>query len=465
VDSLVLRQITNQFLVFVLSVLACSVCRNQHASAQRARFPDTFQVQSTFTPPQGPSIITAPPAQTTSPPVFAPPPTLPNQSPIPGGQPFTPPATTSSPVFAPPTFPNQSPIPGAQPFTAPPQSPVLTPQQFSTPAPTAVPNQPFPVFPQSDPGLPPAVGQPQAFTPGTPYTQVPPNQYQGTGSTWLPNTNWDQSWNSFQNEFLPRLIERPRARYTFIPGSGMDELGINDLEIATTATIADFLGSTQPLRISPGFIFHWWNGPDTTLNPGFDLPARAYSAYLQFDHLTNPANQVGLESNFAIGYYGDFQNTASYSLRFTGRLIGWVRINPYTIGKLGVEYIDRVDKKMLPAFGVYMVPNSDVKWDLFFPRTKLAHRTYNIANGESWIYLGAEYGGGSWAIERIGGVNDQADINDVRAFVGLDWLGPRRVSGFFEVGYVFNRQIVYRSDALTKLDLKDAVMIRTGLAF
>lgn len=375
----------------------------------------------------GQTIITSPGAPTTSPPVFTPPPTVlaPSTSPT---QPFT----QSAPTFGSPTF-----------------------------TPTQPPSQPFPVFPQAGP---PTAQPPGQFDPIT-YAAPPPNQYQGTGSTWLPNSDWDQSWNSFRNDFLPRLIERPRARYTFIPGSGASELGINDLEIATTANIGNFLGSQQPLRISPGFIFHWWNGPDTTLNPGFDLPAGAYSAYLQFDHLTNPANPAGLETNLAIGYYGDFQNTSSYALRVTGRALGWFRINPYTIGKLGVEYFNRVDTKLLPAFGVYMSPNTDIKFDLFFPRSKLAHRAYNFSNSEAWVYIGAEYGGGSWAIQRIGGMNDQADINDVRAFIGVDWLGPRLVSGFFEFGYVFSRQIVYRSTTADPLDLKDSIMLRCGLAF
>jgi hypothetical protein len=59
--------------------------------------------------------------------------------------------------------------------------------------------------------------------------------------------------------------------------------------------------------------------------------------------------------------------------------------------------------------------------------------------------VGAEYGGGSWVMDRRDGSSDQADINDVRSFLGFEWMGPRRVTGFFEVGYVFQREIVYRS--------------------
>ena len=79
--------------------------------------------------------------------------------------------------------------------------------------------------------------------------------------------------------------------------------------------------------------------------------------------------------------------------------------------------------------------------------------------------MGAEYGGGSWVIDRADGTPDQADINDVRSFIGLEWIGLRRVTGFLEVGYVFDREIVYRSSPNNALDIEDAFLFRSGLAF
>lgn len=288
------------------------------------------------------------------------------------------------------------------------------------------------------------------------------NSFQGTSSSWLPAIDW----NRFNEDFVLRLLERPRARQTFLGGRSRDQqLGMQDIELATTLTWPNFLQTEQPLRISPGFIFHFWNGPNTDDNPGFDLPPRAYSIFISLDHLTNPANMVGLETSFTLGYYSDFNNTSSNGFRYTGRGLFWTRFNEYTVGKIGIEYFDRVKLKMLPAFGVYMVPNPDVKLDLLFPQTKLSHRIPNLNDFEAWAYVGGEYGGGSWVIDRIGGIGDQVDINDVRAFVGVEWMGPRRVTGFFEGGYVFNREILYRSDRTNVLDLSDTFMIRSGFAF
>ena len=362
-----------------------------------------------------------------------------------------------------------------------------------SPPPAVGPSPNFPVFPrvtnpfpnprtlQGNPNLgfqapsfqapgfqvPPFTPQPLSRQP---FQPVPPNRwpYEGTGSNWLPSIDWtwtQQAWSGFRNNFLPRVLERPRARQTWIVGDGDNQLNLNDLELATTLTLPNFLGSTQPLRVSPGFIFHWIDGPDSNIDPGFDLPSRLNSAYLSFDHTTNPAKNAGFENNFTVGFYSDFDNTSSDGIRLTGKLLGWSRINEYTIGKFGVEYLDRIDRKLLPAFGVFLSPNPNIRWDLYFPRTKLAHRLPNLGNFEVWSYVGAEYGGGSWVIDRSDGTGDQADINDVRSFLGLEWIGPRRVTGFLEIGYVFDREIVYRSSPNNGLDIEDAFLFRSGLAF
>ena len=343
-----------------------------------------------------------------------------------------------------------------------PPPPQQLPQTFNLPQPTF--QQPQFQLPQIQRPNPGFQGQ------YNPYLNRWP--YQGTGTDWLPSIDWSwprQQWQRFQTQFLPRVLERPRFRHTYLHGSnrsGVDgnELDINDFEIATTLTRPNFLGSGQPLRISPGAIFSFWDGPETS-STGFDLPARAFSAYLAFDHVTDLTRTGGFETNATVGVHSDYDNFSSDSLRLTGRVLGWQRINSYTVGKLGIEYFDRVRVKLLPAVGLFMSPNPDMKLDLYFPRTKLSHRVPNLGEYEAWAYVGGEYGGGSWAIERIDGSDDQVDINDVRAFLGIEWIGPRRVTGFVDFGYAFERELVYRSNPIDNLDIQDTLFVRTGVAF
>jgi hypothetical protein len=428
-------------------IFACS-----DASAQRPRFPDPFQSQPVqaqpvqfqvpgATPPAvapnnglpslGNPTFSSPPIITTSPPSSTlQPPTIiqqPNLAPTPAFDPFQ----SSSPTF--PTFG----APGSS-------SDLVLPPSFDVLPPTASPQY-----------------QPNAFG-AQPYGSY--NQPPASASGW-PAGQWpSQAWATLRDNWIPRVLERPRIRYTYITGDDADELGINDAEVATTLTIANFAGGTQPVRISPGFIFSFWDGPGTLVT-GAELPAQAYSAYIATDYITDPSRPAGLEANVAIGMYSDFVNVSSDSWRITGTILGWRQVNSYSTAKLGIEYYDRVDIKLLPAIGVFMAPNPDLKFDIYFPRPKLAQRIRYFDRYQGWAYIGAEYGGGSWTVQLAGPVDTQVDINDVRAFVGAEWVGPRGVTGFFEFGYVFGRNLVYRTDASDKIKLADAYMIRTGIAF
>ena len=452
----------------LLSLFACFIVCSE-GLAQRARFEGTgiddfFSLQSQPqpalpTPPQSLTFPTIPqPRAILTPPTF-------QQQPLPVFQSTPAPSLPSLPSFDPFSSGNQ-PFPV---FPSAPQPTIQVPRAFQAPALPTAPavQQPFGI------GAAPRV---QPFNYNFPQVPFQPQNrwpYQGTGTDWLPSI--DFSWanrqlNRFRNDFLPRVLERPRVRQTWIPGDAGDnasignELSINDVEVATTATWPRFLGSSQPLRISPGFAAHFWNGPDTATT-GVDIPARAYSLYLAFDHTTDPTRDFGLDNNATVGVYSDFDNLSSDSLRLTGRLVGWRRLNEYTVAKVGVEYLDRIRLKLLPVFGIYATPNPDIKIDLTFPRSKLSHRIPNFNNFEGWAYVGAEYGGGSWAIDREAGFEDQVDINDVRAFIGLEWIGPRRVTGFVDVGYVFARELVFRTDPINDVRIEDSILVRSGIAF
>ena len=431
---------------------------------------------------------------------------------IPGGAP--PAANTVPALGGTPTLPNNG-LPGT---TFSPNGPVIYGQprligqpQIRIGAPVAAPGtDPFQVtnqFPGGTLVAPPIQGGIQQQAP--PYIYPAPNSQPilGTGpgvNPTLPNynanapnnsfgnsasTNWpNQAWARLQQVQWYRLFERPRLRYTHIFGNpspsgpggpfgdNVNELQIQDVEIATTVNIPNFVWSGLPLRFSPGFVYHFWHGPNF-FGTGADLPSRAYSAYLAFDYLTPLNRQVGVELNFTIGVYTDFSHTTSDSIRLTGVGLGWWRFSNVTTLKVGIEYLDRVEVKLLPAFGLFFTPNNNTKFDLYFPRPRIARRIPNWGNVEVWAYLGGEYGGGSWTIRRMaldgmGGIlpniGSRLDINDLRVFVGLEWLGRRNVTGFAEFGYVFDRELLYLRGSgipIERFKVEDSFMIRAGIAF
>ncbi len=432
------------------------------ALAQRARIPDYFEVQPStgFSQPatiQGP--LNAPIFQGAPPNLSQQPP--PAMFTNPGN-----PVVINGPAFDPYSGNNFAlpPLPGSQ------QNPVI-PNYGATP--------PYGNN-FSNPGAPPSLSFGDAYTnPNIMQPNIGNGGYNfgdpnggnfgagtGTGNPWSNSARaWpSQAWTEMRDKWWPRLIEHPRFRHLWLSGNNGNELGLNEMEVATTLMVPNFLGSNQPLMVSPGFIASFWDGPDTMIT-GFEMPSATYAPYLSIDAASDFRKNAGIEMNVTLGVYSDYYHVNSDSLRITGTGLGWFKVNPYTTFKGGVEYYDRIRVKMLPAFGFFMQPNSDMKLDLYFPRPRFAHRMPRMGNYEVWGYVGAEYGGGSWTIERMGNIDDQVDVNEIRSFFGYEWVGPKNVTGFLETGYVFDREMLYRSDPTVRLGLQDAWMVRGGLSF
>ncbi|MCH7727885.1 MAG: hypothetical protein IH991_15620 [Planctomycetes bacterium] len=265
-----------------------------------------------------------------------------------------------------------------------------------------------------------------------------------------------------------KVLNDLRFRYTWIAGDTGSELDINDLEIAFTLNLPNFLHSGQPIHVSPGFAFHWWQGPSAPVSTTTELPKGAFSAYVEFDWRTNPQNQFGVEADVFVGIYSDFENF-NKSLRIHGTGLGWWRLTNNFAIKGGIAYLNRVNVKMLPAAGVFWQPNELWNLELYFPSPRVERYLWMLRNTHLWGYWGGEYGGGSWSIQHDSRdrTNDRIDINDIRLIAGVKWhRDPNAgVRGFAEIGWVFYREILFLSNPNLNLDLDNSIMLRGGLTF
>jgi hypothetical protein len=145
-------------------------------------------------------------------------------------------------------------------------------------------------------------------------------------------------------------------------------------------------------------------------------------------------------------------------------------LTPTSTIKGGVYYLDRNNIKLVPAGGFLCRPNPFTRLDIFFPQPKFARYCRTIGTRDVWWYLAGDFGGGTWTIRRTDGTDDSIDINDYRAIFGIEWgtseairVGRRR--GFFEVGYVFSREVKYRFNPQDDFKPDDGIMFRAGIGY
>lgn len=240
-------------------------------------------------------------------------------------------------------------------------------------------------------------------------------------------------------------------------GSGPIDFGMTDLE---TKAVFGFPcpARTSPLVVTPGFGVHFFDGPE-----GFDVPGQVYDAYTTFRWMRSLGPRWGIDLAVSPGWYSDFEQGSSRALRISGYGAAAFTWLPTTKLVLGLAYLDREDISFLPVAGVIWTPNEDTSFELIAPRPKIARRIVATPDDtEIWIYLAGEFGGGTWAIQRLG-EDDLLTYGDYRVLLGLERKAFGRLSASAEVGFVFGRKLEFGSGA--EIEPDPTVLLRGGLAY
>jgi hypothetical protein len=242
--------------------------------------------------------------------------------------------------------------------------------------------------------------------------------------------------------------------YTYLAGGGSNGFGIDT--ISSRASFGLPLPSLKwPTVISPGYLVHYLNGPDSP-----DMPSQLHDAYLEFRWPWKLTEHLLADMVVAPGIYTDFDNTSSDMLRISGRGVGVWFFSPELQMALGVAYLDRRNFSVLPVAGLIYQPNASMRWELIAPRPRVAMEFWP----GYWGYVAGEIGGGEWAIQDVDLTNDVVTYNDYRVIVGIESKRPGPVVGRFEVGYVFGRELEFRS-AIPTFKPEDTVLVRAGLSY
>ena len=277
----------------------------------------------------------------------------------------------------------------------------------------------------------------------------------GTESQWGAEVLESCTLDRFRKKFVQRVELAGGWVYRDSPSS----LGYSFASAGITMVVP--LGSTDNLLVvTPRHRVDWLEGPNS-----IDLPARLNS------------------TSFDIGWRGQWNDRFSTIVgvqpswtsdgeadRNRFRMGGLVLLNYQLIPKrldvmLGAVYLDRADFGWLPAAGVNWRPTPDWRFELTFPRPKLAYRVGHLPyQFEDWIYVAMSIGGGSYAVRRTGGALDELSLKDYRLVFG----GERMIhggTGFnLEAGFVFARSLEYASVG-TELKFSETWVLEAGWRF
>jgi hypothetical protein len=248
---------------------------------------------------------------------------------------------------------------------------------------------------------------------------------------------------------------------TWLP-AGDNDIGWTDFD----ARMKFAFPTLENLTIQPGFQLHFIDGPTRT-----DLPESLYGTQVELRWKQQVSRPFWIEAALSPGVYSDFEQSSGDAFRLKAQGLAFFAFSVETQVVAGLYYLDRFDINFLPIFGLIHSPREDIKLNLVFPAPKVAMRVRQGGlNDEWWAYLSGEFGGGSWAVERVSGVlpggrrKDQIAYRDWRLMLGLERKTGDGATMFFEAGFVFQRELEYDSGR-GDFDPDNAGILRVGVSY
>lgn len=222
-----------------------------------------------------------------------------------------------------------------------------------------------------------------------------------------------------------------------------------------------------PPMISGGLGYYRISAPDA-----LDLPSELYDYSLGVSWVRPVSETWTLRVMASTALATDGHNTTSDSWQFRGGLFAMYRPNEQWTWIMGALALGRNDLPVVPAVGAIWQPEPWLRFDLTFPRPRANYLLVDNGPRQQWGYLGAGFEGGTWGIERAGGLDDQLTYRNWRVYLGwesiptpepgMPFARGRKLSA--EIGYVFAREFEFES-GIPSLGIDDTLMLRVTAGF
>lgn len=293
------------------------------------------------------------------------------------------------------------------------------------------------------------------------------------GENWFeePVDEWVET--TAPREMFPTSGLKDR-RFPFLPPLTLetdlipkvDLLGMESYKASSSVPLIFIPGSPPPI-LSGGYEYRHIDAPIS-----FELPSSLYTATLGISVVNKLTNgwytRLSLDGAFA----SDLKNRSSDAWQIRGS--GFVLI-PYQdrwIFMLGGVATGRRDFPVIPAIGALWTPRFDRRVELMFPRPRVSMLLRESKCRQDWLYVGAAFGGGTWAYERANNTDDLLTYREWRIMLGWENIAPVLPGQFtsfgrkysLEVGYVFGRKFEFERGR-TDLELGDTAVLRALIRF
>ncbi len=256
----------------------------------------------------------------------------------------------------------------------------------------------------------------------------------------------------------PGILQQALFTVTELPKFGSNGLGLTNLEQSIT------LGLPAPTPASPLLVTAGFVGTLVDKPTGVDMPNELFEGYVQARWLRKLTEKLGMDLAVSPGWYSDFKNDTPQAMRITGHGFGAWEATENLRVIAGLIYLDRYDVNMLPAGGLLWTPSDSTRFELIFPRPRLAWRVAESQRAAQWLYVAAEFGGNQWATQSSSGNDQVMVIRDYRllagwerrpANLGLNWR--------LETGWVFGRTVQYYFSNDETFNPSNTFLARAGI--
>lgn len=250
------------------------------------------------------------------------------------------------------------------------------------------------------------------------------------------------------------IVQALISRKTLIPRLGDDDgFGVSSITQGVTLAVPPFYYGS-PILVTPSVAAHFTDGPGPA-----PVPPRLFDVELQFRYMKQATPRLGIDVAVAPSYFGDGDNDSSEAYRVVGHAIAAYELRPKLQLVVGALYLGREDWPAVPVGGVIWKRSDEWRYELVVPRPRIYYRPFVNGDVQHWTFLGGEFGGNTWAVDRPGDIADKLTYSDLRLVVGYERFKTQGGNLRFEAGWVFNRSIEFES-GFPGFDPSDSFMVR-----